>query len=233
MSGPFCNNITCQLDSEGEVSAIDALARDVGEIEKPAQPLGTAWAASGARLGARLLALGALREVTRRAPRATRWFSCTATKNAFMRKSGRVAQIPSLFRITNRGRRRRTGHRLRPSPLRPDVGRSSTSVSPANATAGDVITMTVSAEDGESNTLGAGIKYFKPNGNLYSWWCDFSPPAQSGSCTKTLGTAGESPFDVSGTYQFHSVRATDEHQNMKYYYSGDVSVPDITIESNP
>ena len=33
MSGPFCNNITCQLDSEGEVSAIDALARDVGEIE--------------------------------------------------------------------------------------------------------------------------------------------------------------------------------------------------------
>ena len=93
--------------------------------------------------------------------------------------------------------------------------------------------MTVSAEDGESNTLGAGIKYFKPNGNLYSWWCDFSPPAQSGSCTKTLGTAGESPFDVSGTYQFHSVRATDEHQNMKYYYAGDVSVPDITIESNP
>ena len=60
MSGPFCNNITCRLDSEGEVSAIDALARDVGEIEKPAQPLGTAWAASGAHLGARLLALGAL-----------------------------------------------------------------------------------------------------------------------------------------------------------------------------
>ena len=57
MAGPFCNNITCQLDSEGEVSAIDALARDVGEIEKPAQPLGTAWAASGAHLGARLLAL--------------------------------------------------------------------------------------------------------------------------------------------------------------------------------
>ena len=78
--------------------------------------------------------------------------------------------------------------------------------------------MTVSAEDGESNTLGAGIKSFKPNGNLYK---------------KTLGTAGESPFDVSGTYQFHSVRATDEHQDMKYYYSGDVSVPDITIESNP
>ena len=68
MAGPFCNNITCQLDSEGEVSAIDALARDVGEIEKPAQPLGTAWAASGAHLGARLLARGALREVTRRAP---------------------------------------------------------------------------------------------------------------------------------------------------------------------
>ena len=60
MAGPFCNNITCQLDSEGEVSAIDALVRDVGEIEKPAQPLGTAWAASGAHLGARLLALGAL-----------------------------------------------------------------------------------------------------------------------------------------------------------------------------
>ena len=60
MSGPFCNNITCRLDSEGEVSTIDALARDVGEIEKPAQPLGTAWAASGAHLGARLLALGAL-----------------------------------------------------------------------------------------------------------------------------------------------------------------------------
>ena len=57
MAGPFCNNITCQLDSEGEVSAIDALARDVGEIEKPAQPLGTAWAASGAHLGARLLVL--------------------------------------------------------------------------------------------------------------------------------------------------------------------------------
>ena len=69
VSGPFCNNITCQLDSEGEVSAIDALARDVGEIEKPAQPLGTAWAASGAHLGARLLARGAPREVTRRAPR--------------------------------------------------------------------------------------------------------------------------------------------------------------------
>ena len=51
MAGPFCNNITCQLDSEGEVSAIDALVRDVGEIEKPAQPLGTAWAASGALVG--------------------------------------------------------------------------------------------------------------------------------------------------------------------------------------
>ena len=61
MAGPFYNNITCQLDSEGEVSAIDALVRDVGEIEKPAQPLGTAWAASGAHLGARLLARGALR----------------------------------------------------------------------------------------------------------------------------------------------------------------------------
>ena len=107
------------------------------------------------------------------------------------------------------------------------------SVSPASATAGEVITMTVSAEDGESNLVGGGISYHKPNGNLSSWSCDFSPPAQSGSCTKTLGTAGESPFDVSGTYQFHSVRATDEHQNMKYYYAGDVSVPDITIESNP
>ena len=53
VAGPFCNNITCQLDSEGEVSAIYALARDVGEIEKPAQPLGTAWAASGAHPGAR------------------------------------------------------------------------------------------------------------------------------------------------------------------------------------
>jgi len=195
VAGPFCNNITCQLDSEGAVSAIDALVRDVGEIEKPAQPLGTAWAASGAHLGARLLALRALREHSS-GTKATRWFSCTATKNAFMRKSGRVAQIPSLFRIANRGRRKRTGHRLRPSPLRPDVGRSSTSVSPANATAGDVITMTVSAEDGESNTLGAGIKYFKPNGNLYSWWCDFSPPAQSGSCTKTLGTADVSVPDI-------------------------------------
>ena len=73
MAGPFCNNITCQLDSEGEVSAIDALARDVGEIEKPAQPLGTAWAASGAHLGARLLALGALREHSS-GTKATRWF---------------------------------------------------------------------------------------------------------------------------------------------------------------
>ena len=45
---------------------------------------------------------------------------------------------------------------------------------------------------------------------------------------------GSPPLDLIGTYEFVYVSIADEHQNIRYYYHGDlpVSVPDIIIHED-
>ena len=102
----------------------------------------------------------------------------------------------------------------------PDI--TSVTFSQGTATAGDTVTVTVKAEDAESDVEGVAMSIKNPGGGSSIQTCNIGE--QSGECQASF-TVGSGDFQMLGTYEIDWVSAADSLGNITYGASwGDSTV---------